>query len=678
MDLFHDSVQYLKGVGPQRAERLEKLGVRVCFDLFWLFPHSYYNRSNISRIGDVRDDGATYHVLGRVSTTDTSRGRRGHQLFKARVEDDSGILEAVWFNQAFLVNTIKVGQEILLSGKLRIDSRHSSFQVSEFTLWDESESQFPILPVYPLTVGLHQKWLRAFMRAFLQDYCDHYPEILGTELRARYQLCDIAYAMQQYHFPADRAAWRAAHRRLVVEELLLYRLGILSSRSTAGTGFIKHNSDSSLRERIQADLPWPLTVGQQQALQEIIADMLAPHKMNRLLQGDVGAGKTVVAALAMAQAIGGGYQAALMAPTEILARQHYQSLQRIFAAADCQIACLTGGMPVGERRSILAASEDGSIDILIGTHALISESLSFSNLGLIIIDEQHRFGVKQRALLDQKGREPDNLVMTATPIPRSLALTRFGHLEVSSIRELPPGRQPIKTAFVSWENSDKAWEFLESRLRQGQQVYIVCPLVEESENQDLQDAVSLFERLQDGWAAYKPALIHGRLSAAEKALVMQSFADGECRMLVSTTVIEVGVDVPNASVILIYHAERFGLSQLHQLRGRVGRGQEQSYCILLGEVKTPESRLRLRAMEECHDGFALADIDLQLRGPGDFWGVRQHGLNEFRVARLEKDNDELDIAVVLSQQPDQLALDAARLRQYIKARYPDGDEIATN
>ncbi|MDO4540707.1 MAG: ATP-dependent DNA helicase RecG [Syntrophomonadaceae bacterium] len=679
MNIFNDSVQFLKGVGPQRAERLRKLGVRVCFDLFWLFPHSYFNRSNVSAIADIRDDGELYHIKGSIVSARSTAGRRGHQLFRAWVRDDSGDVEAIWFNQPYLANSLKPGMELLLSGKLRSDPGRAGFTVSDYTVWHQSEEKHAVLPVYPLTAGLNQKWLRGLMLRFLQEHGADYPELLSAELKAQYGLCDIEYALREFHFPTDREGWKAARRRLVVEELMLYRLGIAAAHTAANAGFVRHPADSALRHQVLASLPYKLTAGQEQALREILEDMSAARKMNRLLQGDVGAGKTVVAALAMAQAVGNGYQAALMAPTEILAGQHYRSLSEFFAGCACEVACLTGGTPAAERRRILQASESGELDILVGTHALIGEKLSFNNLGLIVIDEQHRFGVRQRALLDRKGAQPDNLVMTATPIPRSLALTFYAHLELSAIRELPPHRKPVKTTFVSFEESEKAYDFLERRLREGRQAYIVCPLVEESEQQDLQDAIGLYEALSHNrFKKYRPELIHGRMNPAEKGAAMQAFAGGQCRLLISTTVIEVGVDVPNAGVILIYHAERFGLSQLHQLRGRVGRGSEQSYCILLGEAKSAEARQRLRAMEQCHDGFELANIDLRLRGPGDFWGVRQHGLNEFRLARLEKDTAELNIAVALSDNPQALSLPAPELNRYIKARFPDGDEIANN
>lgn len=679
MDIYRDPVQFLKGVGPQRAERLRKLGVTVCFDLFWLFPHSYFNRSNVTPIAALRDDGELYHVRGQIVSVRGNAGRRGHHVLRVWVRDDSGDMEAIWFNQPYLADTFKPGMELQLSGKLRGDPGRYGFTVSEYAIWDESEKHYPVLPVYPLTAGLNQKWLRGMMRQFLQDHIRDYPELLSSELRKQHKLCDIAYALQHIHFPTDRDSWRRARRRLVVEELMLYRLGIAGARTAESGGYICHDAHSALREQVRSGLPFELTAGQEQALREILDDMQAPRKMNRMLQGDVGSGKTVVAALAMATAVSGGYQAALMAPTEILAAQHLRSLNEFFAACDCEIACITGGLPAAERRRIMTGAESGGINILVGTHALIGEKLTFHNLGLVVIDEQHRFGVRQRALLDRKGAEPDNLVMTATPIPRSLALTLYGHLEISSIRELPPHRQPVKTAFVGWEESAKAYSFLEKRLREGRQAYIVCPLVEESEQQDLQDAISLFETLQHNrFKRYAPALIHGRMTAAEKAAVMRDFTGGQCRLLISTTVIEVGVDVPNATVIMIYHAERFGLSQLHQLRGRVGRGSDQSYCILLGEARSAEARQRLRAMEQCHDGFELANIDLRLRGPGDFWGVRQHGLNEFRLARLERDIDELNAAVALSDRPEALRLRPAALKRYIKARFPDGDDIAIN
>lgn len=621
MNIYADSVQFLKGVGPQRAERLRKLGVTVCFDLFWLLPHSYLNRSRVTPVAALRDDGELYHIKGHIVNTQGREGRRGRHLFRAWVQDGSGAVEALWFNQPYLSNILKPGMDILLSGKLKSEPGRYSFMVSDYAVEEPGEEAYPVLPIYPLTAGLNQKWLRGLMRHFLTAYAADYPELLSAELRAEHHLCAIAYAWQQFHFPAGREEWKAARRRLAVEELTLYRLGIAVSPAGTGEGYIRHSAEGALRRQVQAGLPFALTAGQEQALAEIIADMTAPRKMNRLLQGDVGSGKTVVAALAMAQAAEGGYQSALMAPTEILAGQHFRSISGFFAGSDCAVACLTGGAPAAERRRILQATASGEIDILVGTHALIGEKLTFNRLGLIVIDEQHRFGVRQRTSLSQKGESPNVLVMSATPIPRTLALILYGDLDISIVDELPPGRTPVRTRVVPEHKRDDMYGFIKKKVAEGRQAYVVCPLVEDSEAVDAKSAEEVFEYLKtDKLKDLRVALAHGKMRPREKEAALEMFRAGETDVLVSTTVIEVGVNVPNASIMVIENAERFGLAQLHQLRGRVGRASYESWCFLMAEQNE-----RLALLTRTRDGFIIAEKDMQLRGPGELFGLRQTG-----------------------------------------------------
>ncbi|HWQ76631.1 MAG TPA: ATP-dependent DNA helicase RecG [Syntrophomonas sp.] len=680
METLAKELQYIKGVGPKRSQDLIRLGVHNAFDLLWFIPRDYFNRSQLTAIGDLQPDTAV-NLQARVLKAASTRTGRGFSLFKALLEDDTGAINAVWFNQPFLANVIKPGQELLVTGKADGRYRELQLQVSAYEILDDTGAEYGIVPVYSLSGSLHQKNLRRLMQQVLQTYLPDYPEILAPDLRARYEVTDIHSALRHIHFPQDAGAYAQARRRLALEELLLFRLSLDQQRAQKNTvtdGVVHREKDDLVRQ-LRQHLPFQLTVDQDKVLQEIFADMEAPRVMNRLLQGDVGAGKTAVAALAMAKAVSSGYQAALMAPTEILAQQHFSALQKYFADSAVVLACLTGGTPAAERRMILEAAGSGEIDILLGTHALIQEQVEFDHLGLVIIDEQHRFGVRQRALLSSKGVNPDVLVMTATPIPRTLALTAYGDLDVSVIRQLPPGRKPVKTRYLPRSSRSQAYDFARGLLRQGQQAYVVCPLVEESEKQDLQAAITLYEELRSSiYHDFSVGLIYGRMKAGEKDLIMQRFKAGQIQVLVSTTVIEVGVDVPNASVIIIEQAERFGLSQLHQLRGRVGRGRHQSYCILLAEARTEESRRRLRAMERTNDGFELANEDLAIRGPGDFWGVRQHGLDELKVASLIKDLDLIQLSVAAAVELEQEYADPALLQQYIKMKFKPSNAIARN
>ncbi len=680
MDRLFEEIQYVKGVGPKRSRDLHKLGVENIFDLLWLMPRAYFNRSRVNPISSLPIDEPT-NVRGRVISTAQNRTGRGFHIFKATIEDDTGLIIATWFNQAYLANVIKTGQELFLTGKVKNTYRMQELQVSEYEILDGDDLDLNVLPIYPLTGSLNQKTLRKILYSALLQYTSGYPEILSSDIREQFGLCGIDFALRNIHFPESGAAYLQARKRLAFEELLLFKLSLNKEKVQSGltTHFTIHSKKMDLVNQVQSQLDFELTIAQQTVVREIFQDMESSHMMNRLLQGDVGSGKTVVAALAMAKAVDSGYQAALMAPTEILAEQHYASLQSFFAGTDIVVARLTGGTSLGEKRTILEASNLGEINILVGTHALIQEEVKFHNLGLVIIDEQHRFGVRQRALLSQKGETPDVLVMTATPIPRTLALTVYGDLDLSIINEMPPGRKPVKTRYLPRSARQRAYDFARQQLLQGTQVYIVCPLVEESEKQDLQAAVSLYEELTTSiYAGFKVGLIYGRMKSSEKEFIMNAFKSGQIQVLVSTTVIEVGVDVPNASVIIIEHAERFGLSQLHQLRGRVGRGEKQAYCLLIGEAKTEEARQRLNAMERSHNGFELANEDLSIRGPGDFWGVKQHGLNELKVASLIKDVDliELGSKVALMLEPELIS--SKQLQAYIQNKFKKSQEIARN
>lgn len=679
MDRLLEGLQYIKGVGPKRSRQLNRLGLDMIFDLLWNIPRAYFNRANVNRITELIDNEPAI-IKGKICSTGTSRTRSGMVIFKALVEDDSGAITAVWFNQPFLSRIIKTGQDVLLAGKPRRFSYSGmEFNVSEYEIIEDEDTHFKVLPVYALTEGLSQKTMRFITLNSLRGYLDYYPEVLDEKLRKKYNLCSIDYAFNNIHFPDSREAYRQARRRLAMEELFLFQLQLRQWERYLPQGdYVVHKEKTDLIKQLKGHLPFQLTSAQQKVIAEIFTDMESPYPMNRLLQGDVGAGKTVVAALAMAKAVASGFQAAIMAPTEILAGQHYSALKRFFSGYDVIIARLTGGTSSAERRLILEGVRNGGINLLVGTHALIQEDVVFNCLGLVVIDEQHRFGVRQRAALSDKGNSPDVLVMTATPIPRTLALTVYGDLSLSVINELPPGRKPIKTYFIKPQQRQRVYQFIHEQINNMAQVYIVCPLVEESEKQDLQAAVSLYEELKTVvFPDLKIGLIHGRLKSVEKDMIMQMFKQGQIQILVSTSVIEVGVDVPDASIMVIEQAERFGLSQLHQLRGRVGRGHKQSYCFLIADPRNEEALRRLQAMEKTNDGFKLAEEDLRIRGPGEFWGVRQHGLDGLKVANLSKDQKLVELSRVLAEEIKQDHMNP-QLEKYIALKFKKSSQVAPN
>ena len=672
MDKLLEKVQYLKGVGPQRSRLLARIGIHSVFDLLWHFPRAYIDRSSLQPAHQLVP-GEQAGIMGTIVATRSSRSRRGMAILAAAVETQQGTVQAVWFNQPFLEDIIKAGRRIWLSGKVK-SILPVEIHVSEYEILEEEDWAPGIVPVYSTTEGISQKVWRSLMNQVLEKYLPDYPEILDPDQRQRFELCTIQEALTNIHFPADRTSYKLARQRLAFEELLLFLLRLQELTQKDSRPGVIHLEKRDLVQKVRDQLPYQLTPAQEKVIREIFADMESPQAMNRLLQGDVGAGKTVVAALAMAKAVASGYQAALMAPTEILAVQHGQALHDVLWEAGIRLALLTGSTTAAQRAEILDQTRRGDIDILVGTHALIQEDVTFANLGLVVIDEQHRFGVRQRAALAAKGDNPDTLVMTATPIPRTLALTAYGNLDISVIDQLPPGRKPVKTKYLPYKLRNKAYNFARQQVIAGHQVYVVCPLVEESEKQDIQAAVNLYDELRTSiFREYEVGLLHGRLRQADKDQVMQRFKKGEIKLLVTTTVVEVGVDVANATVMIVEHAERFGLSQLHQLRGRVGRSALQSYCMLLAEPHTDEARRRLRAMEVSNDGFYLAQQDLLIRGPGDFLGVRQHGLDQLKIANLAKD-------LILAEKARQCSreIDPAPWYNYITARFPVIEGTAMN
>lgn len=632
-------VETLSGIGAKRAELLANLGVHTIRELLFFYPRRYDDYSQLKTIDHLRY-GEVVSVIATVWEAGARETRSGKYLFRAVLSDATGTLEVIWFNQRYLESTIRPGMQIVVSGK--VDEYLGRLQMTspEWELIERKDlNTARIVPVYALTEGVTVRWLRAMLDRALSAWAQRVPDPLPPALREAHRLLPLPRALQGIHFPDNQEHLAAAQRRFAFEEALYLQLGLLAQklRWKSQPGRPVTATPEAL-EALIAALPYALTGAQRRSLEEMLRDMASGEPMNRLLQGDVGSGKTVVAALLMAVAGAAGFQAALMAPTEILAEQHFKSLSRLFESFPeprPTLRLLTGSTPAAERAELSAGLADGSIQAVVGTHALIQETVTFRDLALVVIDEQHRFGVEQRGALRGKGYNPHLLVMTATPIPRSLELTVWGHLDVSILDEMPPGRQPIDTRVLYSRERERAYAFIRGQIEQGRQAFIIYPLVEESEKIDAPAAVEEYARLQQGvFPNFRLGLLHGRLRSDEKDAVMSAFGRGELDMLVATSVVEVGIDVPNATVILIEGAERFGLAQLHQFRGRVGRGEYPSYCLLLSESAAAEATERLQAIAATNDGFVLAQKDLEMRGPGEFLGTRQSGLPELPMAAL--------------------------------------------
>ena len=637
-------LQYLKGIGPARAKAFSRLGINTIEDLLYYFPRRYEDRTNFISVSGLQE-GQTYTIKAKVVSLKEHRSfrRRGFSVIEVGVADSSGKIFCVWFNQPYLSEYFKVGSTLILYGKVeqyagRLQMNSPEFEVVSCGA-DESLNIGRITPIYSLPESMTQRHLRQVIRRALDEYLPQINDFLPYDIRSRCSLLNLAKALINIHFPENLDTHKEAYRRLSFEEFFLFQLPLalrkLKKKAKAG---IIHKVDGELIDAFINGLPFRLTPAQGKVIGEIKSDMAKPFAMQRLLQGDVGSGKTVVATIAGLIAIQGGYQAAFMAPTEILARQHYEKVSSWFLALGSQqkmirSGLLTSSLNKKEKGKVCREIKEGKIDLIIGTHALLEEDVQFRNLGLAVIDEQHKFGVGQRALLPAKGINPDLLIMTATPIPRTLAITLYADLDVSVINELPPGRLAVKTMHFTQDKKSSAYEVAGGQLRLGRQVYIVYPVIEESYALDIAGAKKMYSELKsDEFKDFRLGLIHGRLKQDEQDKIMSEFKQKKLDLLVSTTVLEVGIDIPNATCMIVESAERFGLSQLHQLRGRVGRGRQESFCIFISDCPTPEAKARLAAMIKYSDGFHIAEEDLKIRGPGEFFGIRQSGLSELRIA----------------------------------------------
>jgi ATP-dependent DNA helicase RecG len=667
------SLQYLKGVGPRRAADLRRVGLATVEDLLYRFPIRYEDRGAFQTIASLRP-GVSASIAGEVMGCGVRPTRRPRfKIFELLLRDQTGALRAIWFNQPFLKDVFHPHQRVILFGRLELTPQGLQLQNPQYEILrpdadgesdpagrsaeadDETLHTGRIVPVYEKTGNLTTKVQRTLVHRAVSELPADIPDPLPSDVRRRQQLTDRRSALADVHFPPAGSSVEelnrfrsSAQRRLIFEEFFLFQLGLVLKRrqSDAERKTRSVVITDEIREAARRILPFKLTGDQKRVIAEIVEDMKRPQPMNRLLQGDVGSGKTIVALMAAIVAMENGFQVAFMAPTEILAEQHFITIRRLIESSRFRMALLTGATPAKKRREMQAELASGSIHLAVGTHALVQDPVAFHDLGLVVIDEQHRFGVLQRATLRGKGLHPDVLVMTATPIPRTLALTTYGDLDVSVMREMPPGRFPIRTIAKPESRREEIYEFIRTQIESGRQVYVIYPLVEESEKVDLRAATEMADHLaQDVFPSCRVALLHGRMKPDAKERVMAAFARGEYDILVSTTVIEVGVDVANAAVMLVEHAERFGLSQLHQLRGRVGRGPHQSFCILLYQYPlTDQGRARLKALTDTTDGFVIAEKDLELRGPGDFFGTRQSGMPTLRVGDLVRDHQLMEDA----------------------------------
>ncbi len=651
-------VQYIKGVGPKRANMFAEEGIETVEDLLFYLPARYEDRSKLKKIISLKPR-ETVTVSGNIISTYLRKTKKkGFTIFEAVIKDDTASIKCLWMNQPYLQNILEKGKKVFLHGKVKRDKYNpSTIQIMnpdyEFAGSDKVHTK-GIVPVYGTVGDIHPKRLRRIMKNAVENLSSDIDSFIPSPLEKKREFIGRREALVKVHFPEENTDVEklnrgnsAAHRRLIYEEFLLLQTGLIlkgrkNKEESSGIVFETSDKISSILKDL---LPFSLTEAQRRTFAEVVEDMTSPFQMNRLIQGDVGSGKTIVALLSILLAVENGYQTAIMAPTEILAEQHFKKFRDLLKDKEYSIVMLKGSQPAGEKKKILEAVESGEADIAVGTHALIQEKVNFEKLGFVVVDEQHRFGVLQRGSIQEKGYNPDIIVMTATPIPRSLALTVYGELDLSVIDELPPGRKKIITKVAEEGKREKIYDFLEKKIKEGGRAYIVYPMIEESEDLDLNAAEEMSEHLNEAFEDFEVGLIHGQMGSEQRDETMNAFQKGEIQILVSTTVIEVGIDVPEANLMVVENAERFGLAQLHQLRGRIGRGEKKSYCILMtGDDISDKARRRMNIMEETSDGFRIAREDLNIRGPGDFFGTQQSGIPDFRIGNIVKDRDILEIA----------------------------------
>lgn len=682
---LHQSVQYLKGVGPRRSEIFGKLGIHTIRDMLYYFPRDYKDLTRIQKISDA-GIGSEITIQGKVLGVQTRTARSRKNVLEVFVGDGSGTIAATWFNQPFLANKFHIGNTVVLHGKVGtykyLQLLSPEYEILRDDEADNDVQKGNIVPVYPLTEHMSQTHFRKIMKEAVHHFTSAVEEILPHDILIKHRFLPIKKAIINIHFPETFETLKHARHRLVYEELFTLELAMaLRRRGIKEETGIPFKIGANVNTHIRKLIPFNLTGAQERVIHEIAVDMRSSKPMNRLLQGDVGSGKTIVAIYAILAAIANGYQAAFMAPTEILARQHFQTVQKYLEHSHVRIHLLTGETNSRQRKNHLDQIKDGQIDLVLGTHALLEETVQFKQLGLVVIDEQHKFGVVQRLKLKKKGLCPDVLIMTATPIPRTLSLTLFGDLDISILDEMPPGRSPVKTLWISKDKEKDAYRLLHEEIAEGRQVFIVYPLVEESEKFDLKSAVTESKRLQqEVFPTLRVGLLHGQMKSAEKDKIITDFKEKRYDILVTTIIIEVGIDIPNATIMVIVHAERFGLSQLHQLRGRIGRGSEQSYCLLFGNPTSYVSGERLKIMTRTCDGFQIAEMDFRLRGPGEFFGTRQHGLPELRISDPIKDfpvlKDARDDAFQLVSRDPQLIMNAhGKMRERVMETFKDKLEL---
>ncbi len=637
-------IQYLKGVGEKRAELFSKKGIKTVGDLLYFFPRSHEDRSIIKPIGKCVE-GETVCICATAYQDPQDRYVRRNMLITSMlVFDDTGMMNIVWYNNKYIKNNLKAGEKYIFFGTVA-KNKQGRIQMTAPVYEKHGNERFTgkIVPIYPLTANLSQKIVQSAMETALKE-AGRLSEYLPDHIREKYMIAELNFAMRNIHFPADFESYNIARNRFIFEELLVLQLALneRKEKNTDNAGY-KFSDVKCVRE-LTDTMPFQLTDAQKRTINEICRDCMSGRQMNRLVQGDVGSGKTAVAAAAIYMAVKNGYQAAMMAPTEILAEQHAESLGEMFEKNGIKSILLTGSMRAKEKREALNKIASGEVQVVIGTHALIRENVEFQKLGFVVADEQHRFGVEQRAKLMAKGENPHMLIMSATPIPRTLALILYGDLDISIINELPPGRKPVKTYSSGSDMRKRIYDFTAKNIEGGMQAYVVCPLVAETEKSDLENAEELADKLAQAYPGIRIGIIHGKMKPKEKDTVMSGFVSGDIKILVATTVIEVGVNVPNANIMIVENAERFGLSQLHQLRGRVGRGKEQAYCILITDADNEITKKRMDTMCSSNDGFYISEQDLKLRGPGDFFGTRQHGLPEMKIANLFEDREILKLS----------------------------------